>query len=35
VDEVAAALMELYGLYGQCAALHADLLRAIEQEDGP
>ncbi len=30
VDEVAAALMDMYGLYGQCAALHADLVRALE-----
>ena len=30
VDEVAAALMDMYGLYGQCAGLHADLVRALE-----
>jgi len=30
VDDVAAALMDLYGLYGQCAGLHADLVRAVE-----
>ena len=30
VDEVAAALMAMYGLYGQCAGLHADLVRALE-----
>lgn len=30
VDDVAVALMDLYGLYGQCAALHADLVRAVE-----
>lgn len=24
------ALMELYGLYGQCAGLHAELVRAVE-----
>ena len=29
-DEVAAALMDMYGLYGQCAALHADLVRVLE-----
>lgn len=29
-DGVAEALMDLYGLYGQCAALHAGLVRAIE-----
>ena len=30
VDEVAAVLMDMYGLYGQCAGLHADLVRALE-----
>ena len=30
VDDVAAALMDLYGVYGQCAGLHADLVRAVE-----
>lgn len=30
VDEVAATLMDMYGLYGQCAGLHADLVRALE-----
>lgn len=30
VDDVATALMDLYGLYGQCAGLHADLVRAVE-----
>lgn len=30
VDDVAATLMDMYGLYGQCAALHADLVRAVE-----
>lgn len=30
VDDVAGALMELYGLYGQCAGLHADLVHAVE-----
>lgn len=30
VDEVAAALMDMYGLYGQCAALHADLVHELE-----
>lgn len=30
VDDVAATLMDLYGLYGQCAGLHADLVRAVE-----
>ena len=30
VDDVAANLMDMYGLYGQCAALHADLVRAVE-----
>lgn len=30
VDEVAAVLMEMYGLYGQCAGLHADLVQALE-----
>ena len=30
VDDVAAALMDMYGLYGQCAGLHADLVRAVE-----
>lgn len=30
VDDVAAALMDLYGLYGLCAGLHADLVRAVE-----
>jgi len=30
VDDVAAALMELYGLYGECAALHADLILELE-----
>lgn len=30
VDEAAVALMDLYGLYGQCAGLHADLVRALE-----
>lgn len=30
IDDVAAALMDMYGLYGQCAALHADLVRALE-----
>nr|DAP44372.1 MAG TPA: hypothetical protein [Caudoviricetes sp.] len=29
-DDVAAALMDMYGLYGQCAALHADLVRVLE-----
>ena len=30
VDDVAAALMDMYGLYGQCAGLHADLVQALE-----
>ena len=30
VDEVAATLMDMYGLYGQCAGLHADLVHALE-----
>ena len=30
VDEVADALHGMYGLYGQCAGLHADLVRAVE-----
>lgn len=30
VDDVAATLMDLYGLYGLCAGLHADLVRAVE-----
>ena len=30
VDDTAAALFDLYGLYGQCAGLHADLVRAVE-----
>ena len=30
VDEVAAALMDMYGFYGQCAGLHADLGQALE-----
>lgn len=30
VDDVATALMDLYGLYGQCAGLHADLVRTLE-----
>lgn len=30
VDDVAATLMDMYGLYGQCAGLHADLVRAVE-----
>lgn len=30
VDEVALALMDMYGLYGQCAGLHADLVQALE-----
>lgn len=30
VDEVAAVLMDMYGLYGQCAGLHADLVQALE-----
>jgi len=30
VDDVAAALMDLYGVYGQCAGLHADLVHALE-----
>ena len=30
VDDVAVALMDLYGLYGQCAGLHVDLVRALE-----
>lgn len=30
VDDVAAALMDLYGQYGQCAGLHAELVRRIE-----
>ena len=32
VDEVAAALMDLYGLYGQCAGIHADLVRRLESK---
>lgn len=31
VDEVAAALMDMYGMYGQCAALHADLVHYLEE----
>ena len=31
VDDVAAALMDLYGLYGQCASTHAELVRALEE----
>jgi len=30
VDAVAVALMDLYALYGQCAALHLELVRALE-----
>lgn len=30
VDGVAAALMDLYGLYGQCAGAHAELVRLLE-----
>ena len=30
VDEAAAALMDLYGLYGQCAGMHAELVRHLE-----
>lgn len=30
-DTIAIALMDMYGLYGQCAALHADLLHALEK----
>lgn len=30
VDDVAAALMDMYGLYGQCAGLHADLVQTLE-----
>jgi predicted component of type VI protein secretion system len=30
VDDVATTLMDMYGLYGQCAGLHADLVRAVE-----
>jgi hypothetical protein len=30
VDDVAAALMDLYGLYGRCAGMHAELVRALE-----
>ena len=30
VDDVAATLMDLYGLYGLCAGMHADLVRAVE-----
>ena len=30
VGEVAATLMDMYGLYGQCAGLHADLVHALE-----
>ena len=30
VDEAAAALMDLYGLYGQCAGMHAELVRRLE-----
>ena len=30
VDAVAVALMELYALYGQCAALHLELVHALE-----
>lgn len=30
VDDVAAALMDLYGLYGQCAGMHAELVRHLE-----
>ncbi len=30
VDEVAVALMDLYGLYGQCAGMHAELVRRLE-----
>lgn len=29
-DEMAATLMDMYGLYGQCAGLHADLVQALE-----
>jgi hypothetical protein len=29
---VAAALFDLYGLYGQCAGLHAGLVRHLEGE---
>ena len=29
-DEVARALFEMYGVYGQCAGMHAELLRWIE-----
>lgn len=31
-DAVAAALFDLYGLYGQCAGLHAGLVRHLEGE---
>lgn len=30
VDDVAATLMDMYGLYGQCAGMHADLVHAEE-----
>ena len=30
VDDVAVALMDLYGLYGQCAGMHAELVRHLE-----
>lgn len=34
VDDVAGALMELYGLYGQCAGAHAQLVQRLESK-GP
>ena len=31
VDDVAAKLMDMYGLYGQCAGMQADLVDALER----
>ena len=30
-DEVATVLMQVYGLYGQCAGLHGELVRELER----